>query len=132
MKYSRSGLVYIIIVIIISAFSFSACGNPSPGKDTTQNGSDADVVIRLDASNYKYSITEITVKKDQKIRIEMTVTQGIHDWVLDEFDAATNQIGSGRTAVAEFIADQTGDFEYYCSVSNHRALGMTGVLTVEE
>jgi plastocyanin len=29
------------------------------------------------------------------------------------------------------VADKNGSYEYYCSVGNHRASGMVGVITVE-
>lgn len=31
-----------------------------------------------------------------------------------------------------FVADETGTFEYYCSVGNHRGQGMIGKLIVED
>ena len=93
--------------------------------------SDDLVVIEIDAFNYAYSLETITVKKGQTVRIELTVTQGVHDWVLDDFSAATNQASAGNMVSVEFIADETGEFEYYCSVTNHRAMGMVGILIVE-
>lgn len=75
---------------------------------------------------------EIRVKQGDTVRIEFTSTQGYHDLVVDEFDAATKQVrpNDGMTSV-EFVADQKGTFEYYCSVGQHRAQGMWGNLVVE-
>lgn len=123
-------MIYIFTTLLIFAFVLSACSDSTP-QNETQPVEDADVVIQLDAFNYGYSIKEITVKKGQTVRIEMTVTQGTHDWVLDEFDAKTAFVSSGSTVSVLFTADKEGTFEYYCSVSNHRAQGMTGKLIVE-
>ena len=123
-------MIYIISTFMLFVFVLSACSdNTAPSQ--TQPPADADVVIELDAFNYGYSIKEITVKKGQTVRIEMNVTQGTHDWVVDEFDAKTAVVSSGRTASVIFTADTEGTFEYYCSVSNHRAQGMVGTLIVE-
>lgn len=44
----------------------------------------------------------------------------------------TTQVNTGATTSVEFVADQVGNFEYYCSVGQHRANGMVGTLTVTE
>ena len=56
---------------------------------------------------------------------------GMHDFMIDEFEVATNQIGDGEEEEMEFVADKIGTFEYYCSVDGHRQLGMVGKLIVE-
>ena len=58
--------------------------------------------------------------------------QGQHDWRLDEFNAATKVLKTGEEETIEFIANKTGQFEYYCSVGTHRQMGMKGTLTVTE
>ncbi|MBU0758507.1 MAG: cupredoxin domain-containing protein [Nanoarchaeota archaeon] len=75
---------------------------------------------------------ELRVKKGDKVVIEFQSTDGFHDFVIDEFNAATDRVNTGETTSVEFIADKTGTFEYYCSVGQHRANGMFGTLVVEE
>src|SRR3989344_5831330 len=86
----------------------------------------------LSASSFKYDITEIRVKKGDTVKIILNNTGGMHDWVIDEFDARTKQINDGETDTVTFVASETGEFEYYCSIGNHRAMGMVGTLIVEE
>jgi plastocyanin len=81
--------------------------------------------------NFAFSTEEIRVKKGDKVKIVFTSESGFHDWVVDEFNAATEQIKAGNTTSVEFVADKTGNFEYYCSVGQHRAQGMVGRLIVE-
>lgn len=74
----------------------------------------------------------IIVKKGELIRIEFTSTQGMHDWVINEFNVATSQVrNTDDMTFIEFVADQVGTFEYYCSVGSHRSFGMKGRFIVE-
>ncbi|OGG47530.1 hypothetical protein A2671_02085 [Candidatus Kaiserbacteria bacterium RIFCSPHIGHO2_01_FULL_49_13] len=88
-------------------------------------------VFNLTGRNFSFSQSEIRVKKGDRVIINFESTDGIHDWVVDEFNARTDRVSTGQTASVEFIADKTGTFEYYCSVSIHRAAGMKGRLVVE-
>ena len=88
--------------------------------------------VTVVGSNYAFSPGQITVKKGDTVRITFKNTGGNHDFVIDEFNVATKQIGDGQEATIEFIATEAGSFEYYCSVGSHRAMGMKGVLVVEE
>ncbi len=82
-------------------------------------------------TNFAFEPKLITVKKGDKVRINFKSTQGFHDFVVDEFGAATKQLQSPGTEVIEFIANKTGSFQYYCSVGTHRQQGMVGTLKVE-
>ncbi len=83
------------------------------------------------ATNHAFSVKEMRVKKGDTVTINLTNSEGFHDWVIDEFDAATEKINTGGSDSVTFVADEAGTFEYYCSVGNHRAMGMVGKLIVE-
>lgn len=85
----------------------------------------------FDGFDFGYDLKEIRVKEGDTVTINLTVSDGFHDWVIDEFGAATKQIRTGDTASVTFVADKTGTYEYYCSVGQHRANGMVGKLIVE-
>lgn len=85
----------------------------------------------IDAFNFGYSMDEIRVNQGDRVTITLTNSDGFHDWVVDEFNAATERISTGDTATVTFVADEAGSFEYYCSVGSHRAQGMVGTLIVE-
>jgi len=89
-------------------------------------------VVTLTAANFKFSTNEIVVKKGQKVKVTLKVGDGLHDFVVDEFSARTAQVGAGQATSAEFTPDKVGTFEFYCSVGNHRAMGMVGKLVVIE
>lgn len=86
----------------------------------------------INGSNFQFSTKEIRVHKGDKVRINFRSLEGFHDWRVDEFQAATRKIQAGDQDTIEFIADQAGSFEYYCSVGNHRQMGMVGTLVVED
>jgi plastocyanin len=86
----------------------------------------------VNGSNFKFEPSVMTVNKGDKVKITFKNTGGFHDFVIDEFDGAkTKQIGANASETIEFVADKTGSFEYYCSVGNHRGMGMKGTLTVK-
>jgi cytochrome c oxidase subunit 2 len=90
----------------------------------------------LTGQNFKFVMDgvenpDLLVKQGDRVRIEFSSTQGMHNWVVDEFNATTAVVNPGESTSVEFTADKKGTFEYYCSVMQHRKMGMRGNLTVE-
>jgi plastocyanin len=104
---------------------------PLDATDSGEANVEGQKTFNVDASKFKFSVTEMRVKKGDKVKVILTNKDGLHDWVLDEFNARTSQIEVGKSVTVEFIADNTGTFEYYCSVGSHRKMGMVGKLIVE-
>ena len=77
-----------------------------------------------------FSVKEIRVKKGDSVRIVVTNTKGMHDFVIDEFGVKQETPLNEKTVI-EFVADKAGTFEYYCSMPGHRAKGQWGKLIVE-
>ncbi len=82
-------------------------------------------------SNFKFVPSSLTVKQGEKVRLTFQNSGGMHDLRIDELGVATKKIGSGATDVVEFTPDKKGTFEFYCSVGDHRAMGMKGTITVQ-
>lgn len=82
-------------------------------------------------SNFKFDPTEIKVKKGSKVSIVFKNLSGLHDLIVDDYNVATKRLQSGESETITFTADKAGTFEYYCSVGNHRQVGMKGNLVVE-
>lgn len=102
--------------------------NPSASDSTTAAGQVKEFTVT--GSNFKFAPATMAVNKGDKVRIIFNNTGGMHDLVIDEFNAKTKTIQSGATDTIEFTADKAGTFDYYCSVGNHRAMGMVGKITV--
>ena len=87
--------------------------------------------FNIKGSNFAYEPNVITVKKGDRVKINFENSAGFHDFVIDEYGAATKKTQAPTLEVIEFTADKTGSFQFYCSVGSHRAMGMFGTLKVE-
>lgn len=88
----------------------------------------------LDMQNFSYTPNIMEAKPGQTLMVKIVNTQGFHDLVIDELDVASNQISEGEEEIVEIQIpeDATGEYEFYCSVGNHRAQGMFGTLMIVE
>lgn len=86
--------------------------------------------FEIDASNFKFTPNTITVNEGDMVKITFKNTQGFHNFMLDGFNAKSKTIPSGQEDILQFVAGKKGTFQFYCSVGNHRAMGMVGTLTV--
>ena len=85
----------------------------------------------VDANNFSFSPTELRVKRGDSIKITLVSGEGFHDFVVEEFNARSASVNTRQETVIEYVADKEGEFEFYCSVGNHRQMGMRGKLIVE-
>lgn len=85
----------------------------------------------IEAKNYSYSLPEIRIKRQSMVSITLINKEGTHDFVIDELHMKSKQLNTGEKDTIALIADNAGIYEYYCSVENHRALGMKGKLIIE-
>ncbi|PIS05357.1 MAG: hypothetical protein COT81_01550 [Candidatus Buchananbacteria bacterium CG10_big_fil_rev_8_21_14_0_10_42_9] len=88
-------------------------------------------VFEVSGKNFEFSAKEIKVQKGDTVTINFQSESGFHDWVVDEFNARTEQVNTGGKSSVTFVANEAGTFEYYCSVGQHRQFGMVGTLIVE-
>lgn len=94
------------------------------------------VTFVFDSVNFAFLLDsvenpEMVVKEGDVVQIILTSSDGYHDWVVDEFGATAKVRPGDNATVLEFTANQTGTFEYYCSVGSHREKGMFGKFIVE-
>jgi plastocyanin len=125
--------IYLVLAVILTVAGFFAYlqknGNPSVAQLPADNGTTT--VVNITSKNFEFSVKEIRVKLGERIKIILTNEQGLHDFVIDEFNVKTPKInGKGSQAVI-FEADKAGTFEFYCSIGTHRQMGMRGNLIVD-
>jgi len=87
--------------------------------------------FNVTGKNFTFSPTTLTVNQGDTVQIVFDSSNGTHDFVIDEFNVNSKMVASGGSDTVEFIADKSGTFEYYCSVGNHKQMGMKGTLTVK-
>lgn len=90
------------------------------------------VVFDLTGRNFEFTQDNLEVKVGQTVTVKFSSESGFHNWTIDEFDVATERVNAGDISEVTFVAGETGEFEYYCNVGQHRSLGMVGTLTVTE
>lgn len=88
-------------------------------------------VTLVKAQNFQFQPREIRVKKGDKLVMRVQSVDGFHDLKIDALKVATKPLAPGQFEDITIPTDQAGTFEYYCSISNHRARGMIGQLIVE-
>lgn len=128
-KYVIIGLVVLVVGYVAYSKLYPQAAPVAPTTSTTTTSGVREFTI--EGKNVSFSLNEIRVNKGDKVKVTFKNTEGMHDWKLDEFNAKTNVINAGAEESVEFVANQVGTFEYYCSVGSHRALGMKGNLIVE-
>lgn len=104
---------------------------PPPSPSASLNPENA-VIVSVEAGSFYYNPNTITVKKGQQVTINLTSVSMMHDFVIDELNVRMPIIKNGDADTVEFTPTQTGEFEYYCSVADHRAKGQVGKLIVTE
>lgn len=132
---SSTGII-ILLIVLGGGYMFMSKSKPETVVNTIvpveqKMAFVADKTFEVKGLNYSYDVKEIKVKLNDKVKINFTNTEGMHDFRIDELGVKTNVIKEGVTESAEFVADKMGTFEYYCSVGQHRANGMWGKLIVE-
>lgn len=85
--------------------------------------------ISVSCSSFSFEPAEIEVRAGERIAVELTSLDIPHNFTVDEF-AAFVQADKGESAVGGFIAERAGTYEFYCSDTIHRAVGMHGRLIV--
>lgn len=80
---------------------------------------------------FSFTPNSIKVKKGDTVKVTFVSAQGSHDLVVEGYDLSTKVLATGKSEDISFVADKAGTFVFYCSVGNHRAMGMKGTLIVE-
>jgi cytochrome c oxidase subunit II len=117
-----------MVLCIASVFMvliLSACGSNT--KQTSQAATGKVVEIKVTAKDFEYNKKEIHVKKGDTVKITLQSDDGGHGLAIPKYNV--NIQGNGS---AEFTADKTGTFPYFCSImcgAGHAK--MTGKLVVE-
>ena len=104
--------------------------NPTSSVMGAADDSNAQVVA-VEGGSFYYKPNEIHVKVGMPVKITLTSKDMMHDFNIDELGVKIPVTRSGQSNSVEFTPTKTGNFEFYCSVGNHRAQGQIGTLYVE-
>lgn len=86
-------------------------------------------IVQMTSGNFFFEPAVIRAEVGQEVEVVFAENSGVHTFVIDELGVNV-PISAGDSTT--FTADlEPGTYAFYCSVGNHRALGMEGTLIVE-
>lgn len=88
--------------------------------------------ISVEAGSFYYKPNLIRVKKGEKVKLTLNSVSMMHDFNIDELGVKVPLTKSGDSSTVTFTASKVGEFEFYCSVGQHRKMGQVGKLIVTE
>jgi len=106
---------------------------PENGDATEEEGAVTEArEIVVEGSEFSFSPSSITVNAGEKVKLTFNnVGNFPHNFTVEGLGVATRTIGAGQSDTIEFTVEESGTLTFFCSVSNHRSLGMEGTLEVE-
>ena len=93
---------------------------------------EVDNTIDIEAGSFYYKPSTLTLKKGEKVTLKFKAVDMMHDFNIDVLGLKIPVTKSGNEVSVEFTPDKVGEFEYYCSVGQHRKNGQIGKLIVTE
>lgn len=131
--------LFLLLVLVFGYFLVKKSKSPEPQatpNSVTETKKEGEQIVPertvvITAKNFSYDLKEIRVKKGEKVALEVKNTEGFHDLVIDELGVKTKRLNEGESEILVVPSDTIGKFEYYCSVGQHRMMGMKGILIVE-
>ena len=137
-----------ILSLLTLAVLLSACTN-TPTETSADVDLDSDIEVAgnekpdtameekvgftFELKKFAFTPNVFEVKAGTTVKIKIVNAGGIHDFVIDELDVKSSQIKEGEEEIFEITIPEDAkgkEYEFYCSVGNHRQQGMVGTLTV--
>lgn len=126
--------IAVLLVLIITGYYLFSINKPEPTPVISQpvptSTTAPERLVTIESTEFSYDVKEITVKKGEKVKLTLNNKIGFHDLVIDELSVNTGKLNADQSVTIEFTPETVGEFEYYCSVGDHRAKGMVGKIIV--
>jgi plastocyanin len=119
----------IAAVVVASVFAVAGCGGDDGGETT--NGTSSQT-FSISESDFGLTPSTVTIDAPGTYTFEATNDGGVdHSLEIEGngVEEETETIGPGESASVT-VDLETGTYEMYCPISNHRELGMAGEVTV--
>jgi cytochrome c oxidase subunit 2 len=120
------------LVILLIAASVGYLHQESVLRSMPATPPSADQIIQISASTFEFTPSEIVVRKDVPVTLELVSPDRHHGFKLTAFGLRAD-IHPGVVQKIRFIPDKTGTFTFFCDVfcgSGHEE--MSGTLKVVE
>ncbi len=73
-------------------------------------------VVRMEASQFSYSPSVVTVNRGDTVTLELVSTDVVHGLSVDGYGVSV-EADPGQTKTVTFIANRTGSFRFRCNVT---------------
>jgi uncharacterized cupredoxin-like copper-binding protein len=135
-------------VVLVAMVAVLACGGDA---DDDEASVDREVVVRTD-DTLRFEPDEVRVRVGERVRLVADNREGLqlHDFSVEriaagevEVEGADHAHGdtsdydlhvaaeAGERGVLVFVAQEPGEYQFFCSVVGHAEAGMTGTIIVE-
>ncbi|HEY4673910.1 MAG TPA: cupredoxin domain-containing protein [Nitrososphaerales archaeon] len=104
-------LAFLAVAVVITAISIAvlfAAQRPTP-EDTNA------VAINVTSRQWNYTPSEIRVKEGQTVILHLRSIDVPHGFAIEEYRVNVF-LPPGETVDVKFIANQAGEFQYFCNV----------------
>ena len=143
----RFALVAAAVLVVLAAAGCS--GGDEPAGPTATPLVPVDGVVNVQADEWGFEPQSILIEQDQEVEFILNNTGGIiHNLKVDDLlvevisqdnsggfsgDDDELLVGADRDDIGTliFVPLEAGEYEFYCSIANHRQLGMKGLLIVQ-
>ena len=99
-------------------FSLAACSSnaqsnvsQSPPVASTTNAR----IIQVTSENWKFTPNVITVKKGEKVQLQVTGISGIHGFAVPGLNI-NQRVEPGQTVTIDLPTDAAGTYQFFCSI----------------
>ncbi|HEY8393519.1 MAG TPA: cupredoxin domain-containing protein [Thermaerobacter sp.] len=134
MKGIRRSLLLVAALLLVALPVLAACGGGggNNGGGESSAGGEGGNKITITAESMAFDTDKIELKKGQTYTIELVNKDSVaHDFVAEELGLQVELTDPGQSKSIEFTPQQTGEFEFICSVPGHQAT-MNGTIVVTE
>lgn len=101
------------------------------GADSSlETDSEVDRTIEVAGGSFYFEPDNIEVEQGETIEFTLVNEGGQHDLRIPSLGAGTSVISGGETESFTVTFDETGEYEFICSVGAHAQRGMKGTITV--
>jgi cytochrome c oxidase subunit 2 len=102
MRLQAAGLLVTVTAALCSAGPVPAAGEPAAGK-----------VVKMDAENWEFIPSEITVHQGERVVLKIHSIHSPHRFDLKEYGLKV-PLPQDETTTIEFVADKPGTFVFRC------------------
>jgi plastocyanin len=126
-----------VVLLVVAVVALAGCGDDDDGGaaagDAGTGGAAGGQTLKLSETDFEITPARPAVKEPGTVTFEVT-NDGEVDHSLEvegpNGEAETDTIPAGGTATLEVNLDEAGNYEMYCPIGNHRAMGMEGEVSV--